>query len=200
MYSYIKGTLERKSENFIVIDNGGIGYRVFTSLNTINNIGDIGIEVKIFTHLYVREDIMCLYGFITLEEVHVFKLLLSVSGVGPKAAGSMLSATSPSEFALAVITGDINTLSKAQGVGKKIAARIALELKDKIDTEDAIVNSNSYDNNQGDIMSEAISALMVLGYSSMEANRAVTKAYDLDMDIKEIIKQSLIFLSGRKER
>jgi len=135
LFAYIRGRLEYKNNDFLIVESNGVGYRIFTSLSTISGIGEIGQEVKVYTYLYVREDVISLYGFLTQEELNVFELLISVSGVGPKAAVSVLSAISPSRFSLAVITDDVKTLTKAQGIGKKIAQRIILELKDKIKKE-----------------------------------------------------------------
>lgn len=197
MYAYIKGKLDYKHNDFIIVEAGGIGYKISTSLSTIEAVGPAGSEVKIHTHLYVREDIMSLYGFMTQEELGMFELLITVSGVGPKAAISMLSAVSPSKFGLAVITDDTRTLTKAQGIGTKMAQRIILELKDKIKKEQlaagpemgkgqeiAPVRENSR-------ISEAISALMVLGYTALEASRAVSAVYSEEMDLESIIKSSL---------
>ena len=132
MYAYIKGSLEFKSSNYVIIEAMGIGYKIFMGESSINSIGDIGANVKIFTHYHVREDDISLYGFKTNEELRMFELLISVSGVGGKTALVMLSSMEPSSFALAIITNDINKLVKIPGIGKKTAARIVLELKDKI--------------------------------------------------------------------
>ena len=132
MYAYIKGKLEYKMSNYIVVENMGIGYKIFMGESAINTIGDIGQEVKIYTHYHVREDDISLYGFKTNEELRMFELLISVSGVGAKTALIMLSNIEPSNFALAVITNDTQKLVKIPGVGKKTAARIILELKDKL--------------------------------------------------------------------
>lgn len=196
MFAYIKGTLSYKHNEYVIIEANGIGYKIITALSTIENIGAIGNEVKVSTHLYVREDIMNLYGFITQEELGMFELLLTVSGVGPKAAISMISAVSPSKFGLAVITDDVKTLTMAQGVGNKVAQRIILELKDKIKKEQLAsgkainggTNIVSRDNSRA---SEAISALMVLGYTPIEASKAVAAVYSEEMDLESIIKSAL---------
>ena len=117
MYAYIKGTLAYKHNDSIVVEANGVGYKINTSLSTIESAGPEGSEVKVFTHLYVREDILSLYGFVSQEELGMFELLITVSGVGPKAAVSMISAISPSKFGLAVITDDAKTLTRAQGIG-----------------------------------------------------------------------------------
>lgn len=197
MYAYIKGRLDYKHNDYLVVEAGGIGYKISTSLGTIESAGPVGSDVKLYTHLYVREDIMSLYGFITQEELGMFELLLTVSGVGPKAAISLISFVSPSKFGLAVITDDAKTLTKAQGVGSKMAQRIILELKDKIKKEQLAAPggdvrqysvSASAENSR---VSEAISALMVLGYTAIEASRAVSAVYSDEMDLESIIKGSL---------
>ena len=132
MYAYIRGKLEYKSNDSVVIEASGVGYAITVPLSTIENIGSVGEEVKVYTSLHVREDVMALYGFGTREELNMFELLKTVSGIGPKVAISVLSSISPSKFALAVITDDIKTLTQVQGIGKKTAQRIILELKDKI--------------------------------------------------------------------
>jgi Holliday junction DNA helicase RuvA len=197
MYAYIKGRLDYKHNDYLVVEAGGIGYRINTSLATIEAAGSVGSEVKLYTHLYVREDIMSLYGFISQEELGMFELLLTVSGVGPKAAISLASAVSPSKFGLAVITDDTKTLTKAQGIGSKMAQRIILELKDKIKKEQLAVpagDTRQYAaaaSSENTRVSEAISALMVLGYTAIEASRAVSAVYSEDMDLETIIKGSL---------
>lgn len=196
MFAYIKGMLEYKHNDYIVVEASGIGYKIYTSLSTIQNIEPIGKEVKVYTYLYVREDVMSLYGFLTQEELGMFELLLGVSGVGPKAALSVISSMSPSKFGLAVITDDFKSLTKAQGVGSKMAQRIILELKDKIKKMELIGNYsdkdetvNEKENNSR--FSEAISALVVLGYTASEASKAVAAVYKEDMDLESVIKNAL---------
>lgn len=195
MYAYIRGRLEYKYNDYVVIEANGVGYKITTTLPTIEKLGAVGQEVKVYTHLHVREDIMALYGFNTEEELKMFELLRTVSGVGPKVAISLLSSVSPSKFALAVITDDIKTLTKAQGIGKKTAQRIILELKDKIKKEQLAPNVISQNEiggiNNTSRKSEAISALMVLGYTAGEAERAVLTVFTEDMDLELIIKNAL---------
>ena len=196
MYAYIKGKLEAKGSDYLIIEAGGIGYRIYTSLSTIEAAGQPGQEYKVFTYLYIREDMMSLYGFGSQEELSMFELLLTVSGVGPKAALALLSAVSPSKFGLAVITDDVKSLTRAQGVGTKIAQRIILELKDKIKKQQLALNTNTnFDNAaysaEGSRLSEAVSALMVLGYTPAEASQAAAAAYKEELDLETIIKNSL---------
>ncbi len=200
MFAYIKGTVEVKNNDSIIVEAGGIGYRIFTALSTINNLGQIGTPVKVYTHYYVREDIAALYGFGTMEELSMFEMLLAVSGVGPKAAISLISTLSPSRFALAVVSQDTKSLTKAQGIGTKMAQRIILELKDKISKEQltASIPAASLENSgtAGDsVLSEAVSALMVLGYGSVEASTTISGIYEEGMSVEEVIKKALKSLS-----
>ena len=201
MYAYIKGKVEFKSNEYIIIEAGGIGYKIFTSAQTLSRIGNAGEDAKVYTHLYVREDIFALYGFYSLEELAMFELLISVSGVGPKAAISLMSVISPSKFGVAVITDDYKSLTKAQGIGNKMAQRIILELKDKLkkqQLDDFTHNNCCLEDNkkaqsfsESSKASEAISALVVLGYTAIEASRAVSSVYSEELDLESIIKSSL---------
>jgi len=196
LFAYIKGELSFKHNDYIVVEANGIGYRINTALSTIGSVGSTGSTVKVYTHLHVREDAVNLYGFLTQEELGMFELLLTVSGVGPKAALSVISSVSPSKFGLAVITDDVKTLTRAQGVGTKLAQRIILELKDKIRKEQLVAVNNLRDGGSASVsdnskISEAVSALMVLGYSAVEASRAVSSVYSDDMDLESIIKSAL---------
>ncbi|AUG58225.1 Holliday junction branch migration protein RuvA [Acetivibrio saccincola] len=196
MYAYIRGKLEYKSNDSVVIEASGVGYAITVPLSTIENIGSVGEEVKVYTSLHVREDVMALYGFGTREELNMFELLKTVSGIGPKVAISVLSSISPSKFALAVITDDIKTLTQVQGIGKKTAQRIILELKDKIKKEQLTPLSVNQDEihdtgEKSSKRSEAVNALMVLGYTASEAERAVLAVYSEEMDLELIIKNAL---------
>lgn len=201
MYAYIKGKVEFKSNEYIIIEAGGIGYKIFTSAQTLSRIGNAGEDAKVYTHLYVREDIFALYGFYSVEELAMFELLISVSGVGPKAAISLMSVISPSKFGVAVITDDYKSLTKAQGIGNKMAQRIILELKDKLkkqQLDDFTHNNCCLEDNkktqsfsESSKASEAISALVVLGYTAIEASRAVSSVYSEELDLESIIKSSL---------
>ena len=191
MYYYIKGTLVQKSDNYIVVDANGVGYMIYTSLNSMQNTGEIGKKITIYTYLHVREDVMDLFGFTTIEEKNMFMHLISVSGVGPKAALSILSVTTPAKFAVAVITNDVKTITKASGVGHKMAQRVILELKDKMKTDEVDIDlEDESDDILSDNRSEAISALVVLGYSSNDAQKAV-KGIDGTLSVEEIIKKAL---------
>ena len=191
MYYYIKGTLVQKSDKYIVVDANGVGYMIYTSLNSMQNTGEIGKKITIYTYLHVREDVMDLFGFTTIEEKNMFMQLISVSGVGPKAALSILSVTTPAKFAVAVITNDVKTITKASGVGPKMAQRVILELKDKMKTDELEIDlEDESDDILSDNRSEAISALVVLGYSLNDAQKAV-KGIDGTLSVEEIIKKAL---------
>lgn len=194
MYDYIKGVLAEKKSDCAIIENNGIGYKIFCPLSTLSAMGESGAEVKVFTYFYVREDAMNLFGFLTKEEHFMFEILLSVSGVGPKASLSLVSSLSPSKFSLAIVTNDAKSLTKAQGIGLKTAQRIILELKDKIKKESlhSTVDSSfeEISTNNGKV-EEAVSALIVLGYSYQEASKAVSKVYSEEKGLEEIIRDSL---------
>lgn len=200
MFAYIKGNLEGKANNYIVIDVSGIGYKIFMSETAIENIGEIGDLVKVYTHYHVREDDISLYGFLTNEELRMFELLISVSGVGAKSAITMLSNISPSSFALAVISNDTVKLTKIPGIGAKTAARIILELKDKLKTEETINNSKTNKEikeaiKDDDKVSEAISALQVLGYNRKEIEKAFEKLEKDTLSVEDLIRKGLTILS-----
>ena len=197
MFAYIKGSLEIKSNDYVVIDVGGVGYKVFMSETAIEKLEEIGNIVKVHTYLRVREDDMSLYGFNTNEELRMFELLLSVSGIGAKSANIILSCITPSEFALAVISNDISKLVKIQGVGPKSAQRIILELKDKMKTQEAVNNNEEIKTaiKEDNKSSEAIEALKVLGYNVKDIKEILSKIDTSSLQVEEIIKQALIRLS-----
>jgi Holliday junction DNA helicase RuvA len=188
--AYIRGLIEEYGEDYIIIDNNGIGYYISMPINEIEKVkGQKGI-VKINTYHYVREDSIDLFGFLEQESLNMFKLLLNISGVGPKAALSMLSSLSPQNMTLAIITGDEKTLCKAQGVGKKLAQRIILELKDKFKNYDFLSKDEGETIQTNDSM-EAINALMSLGYTRQEAALAIKKVDTEGMEIEEIVRLAL---------
>lgn len=199
MFAYIKGSLEQKSNNYVVIDVGGIGYKIFMATKAIETLGEIGEIVKVHTHYYVREDNISLYGFLSNEELRMFELLLGVSGVGAKSAIAMLSNITPSSFALAVISNDIAKLTKIPGIGAKSAQRIVLELKDKLKNEQAIEKAESVKEKIKDdtILSEAIDALQILGYNRKEIDKAIEKIQTENMSTEDIIRKALVVLSSK---
>lgn len=200
MFAYIKGSLEIKGTDYVVIDVNGVGYKIFMPSTTINKLGEIGDVVKVHTHYHVREDEISLYGFASLEELRMFELLISVSGVGAKSANAILANITPSNFALAVITNNIKELTKLPGIGAKSAQRIILELKDKLKTEEAMVSSDfelqEAISSESDAH-EAISALQVLGYPVKDATKAVASFDSTNMSIEEIIKKALLYFAKR---
>ena len=197
MFSYIKGNLEVKNLNYVVIDVNGIGFKIFMSESAIQSLEETGNNVKIYTHMNVKEDDISLYGFITNEELRMFELLIGVSGVGAKSAISMLSSITPSKFALAVISNDVKTLTKIPGIGPKSAQRIILELKDKLKTEEAIQTDNIelktsiVENNK---LEEAVQALKVLGYTRQEIESVLAKIEVNTLTVEDIIRKALSFL------
>lgn len=195
MYYYLKGELAQKQENFAVVDIGGVGYKIFTSQFSLDSVS-VGSDVTFYTHVYVREDILDIYGFTSNDELTMFLHLLSVSGVGPKAALAILSIATPSQLVLAVLTDDAKMLTKASGVGAKVAQRVILELKGKLkNTEIApeAVVSAGIDISASSNSEEAVSALTVLGYSQNEAKNAVAKI-DPSLSTEEIVKRALMKL------
>lgn len=197
MISYIKGRLEIKSKDYIVVDVGGIGYKIFMSETAINEL-EKGKEVKIFTYMKVREDDISLYGFLNNEELVTFELLISVGGVGAKSAITILSNITPSKFALAVITNDVNTLKKLPGIGAKTAARIILELKDKMKTEQSIEESKDEEIKEAIVLdnkaNDALEALCVLGYTRKDVEKVLSNIDTNKLTVEEIIKQGLKYL------
>lgn len=197
MISYIKGTLERRAESYIIIETGGIGYQVFVSPATLAKLPQTGAEVKVFTYFSVKEDGMSLYGFASVEEQEMFHKLLTVSGVGPKGALGFLSQLKPSEIVMAILSDDVKTLSKAPGVGRKTAQRVILELKDKFKTEEALAMGGEEGLGvvevtiDGDAKFEAIDAMTALGYSRSEAAKAVNAVVADGMSTEDILKAAL---------
>ena len=205
MLAYIKGELTVKSRGYIVIDVGGLGYKVFMSDLAMENVGNIGEIVKVHTYYRVMEDDISIFGFVTSEELRLFELLISVSGVGAKTAITMLGTIKPEDFAIAIISNDINTLKKLPGIGAKTAQRIVLELKDKlkkekqieelsIATENAVSVRNVIEKDQK--LEEAFTALQVLGYNSKDIEKALEKT-DKNLSLEDIIRNGIKELSKK---
>lgn len=197
MYSYIKGQLAEIEEDKIVVEAGGIGYNIFTTGQTFQYLPSVGETVKIYTYLHLREDIMMLYGFLSKDDLKVFKLLLGVNGIGPKGALAILSVMTTDDLRFAVLGDDAKAIAKAPGVGAKTAQRLILELKDKLSLEDAFeiktqhVQENAASNANG-VKNEAVQALVALGYSSSEALKAMNDIeITADMDVEDLLKASL---------
>ena len=200
MFAYIKGSLEMKSSGYIVIDINGLGYKVFMSQNNIDTIGELHDIIKVFTYVKVREDDISIFGFKTQEELKMFELLISVSGVGAKSALVMLSCIEPSDFAIAVISNNVKLLTQIPGIGTKSAQRIILELKDKLkeeQLEEKLKDSSKKLKDNSENINEAISGLMVLGYSKKDIEKAF-EHLDIDnLSIEDLIKKGLILLSQK---
>lgn len=204
----VRGKLVLKELNFAVVECAGVGYGCRTSYSTVSQLGETGEEVTLYTYLYVREDAVELFGFASLQELSCFKLLISVSGVGPKAATSILSDMTPERFAFLVASGDSKAFTKTKGIGAKTAQRIVLELKDKISSE--TLSGSVSSNDAADIaavssgiassaVTEALEALMVLGYSQGEAAPILGKL-DPAMSTQDLIKETLRIMSARNLR
>lgn len=198
MYYYISGTLATLSPSIAVIDAGGVGYKLSISSNTLSKLsGKDGTNVKLYSYFSVREDAMELFGFFDEEEKAAFELLISVSGVGPKAALAVLSVLTPEKLTSAVTSGDVKQICKANGVGKKIAERIVLELKDKVvkvlGAPKTTGRSDEFDGaseSDGSAVADAQAALIVLGYSRSEANYALA-SLDPSLDAETLIREGL---------
>ena len=197
MYAYIKGILAEVNTDSIVIENQGIGYQLYVSLQALEELPAIGMEVKVYTYLHVREDAMVLFGFPDREDLKMFQMLLTVSGVGPKGALGILSALSGDDLRFAILSGDSKAIAKAPGIGAKTAQRVILELKDKVSLEDAfetktahIAGGNVMVN--GTVKNEAIQALVALGYSSSEARKAVSQVeISQEHKVEDVLKLAL---------
>lgn len=201
MYAYIKGELAEINTDHIVVEAGGIGYQVFISLQTFDYLPSVGEDLKIYTYLYLREDAMILYGFLTKDDLELFKLLISVSGIGPKGGLAILSTLKADDLRFAILSGDAKAISKAPGVGGKTAQRVILELKDKLSLEDAFEAKTEHVQKNaaaagGSVKNDAVMALTALGYSSTESLKAVS-AVEIteDMDVEEVLKAALKHLS-----
>lgn len=196
MYAYIKGDLEEKSNGFVVIDNNGIGYKIFMSNSAIGKLGQLHSKVKVFTYYQVREDNISLYGFNTKEDLRMFELLISVSGVGSKTAINMLSNIEASSFAVAVVSNDIKKISSLKGIGNKTAQRLVLELKDKLKAEQELTNIEEFKEAVQDkeISNDASDALQILGYNKKDIDIALRKIDCKNLSTEEIIKQALKYM------
>lgn len=197
MYSYIKGTLEEVYEDRIVVENNGIGYQMEVPGTLLGRLPAVGDIVKIFTYLHVKEDCFSLFGFLSRDELNIFKMMLNVSGIGPKGALGILSTLSPDQLRIAVASDDAKAIAKSPGIGSKTAQKLIIELKDKIKLEDVIEHGfDQVVSNQSDktskLVSEAVEALTSLGYSLKEAKEVVSMIEITDdMDVETILKASL---------
>lgn len=199
MIAYIKGKVAEILEDRVILESGFMGYNLFMPMASAEAVLRRGDEVKLYTHLHVREDAMQLFGFLTKDDLHTFQLLLGVNGIGPKAALGILSGLTADELRFAVLSEDVKTISKAPGVGKKTAQKLILELKDKMDLQEAFdLKSQHVQEAQGDMADfsdarkEAVEALTALGYSGADALRAVKKVeMTPGMDVETLLKAAL---------
>ncbi len=196
MIDFIIGDIVDIEEDHVLIENNGIGYKVFTSANTIFNL-EVGLKSQVlYTQLFVREDGVFLYGFISKDEIEMFKLLLRVTKIGPKIGIGILSTLKPNQIKLAIMNKDVQSLTKAPGIGKKTAERMILELKDRIDSSSLIDLGEDFEIENGDYH-EAIEGLMTLGYSKFEVERVISSLDINTMSVEDIIRKALKKLSSR---
>ena len=198
MISFIRGLVADTTENAVILENNGIGYEIFMTGNSIEQVSRIDGEVKI--HTYFQEDAMQLYGFLSKDDLEMFRLLLNVNGIGPKAALGVLAGLTADELRFAVLSDDIKTISKAPGIGKKTAQKLILELKDKLKLEDAFEKKLAHEQEAASVSGflihdgrqEAAEALIALGYSSTDAMKAVRKVTDVSPDdVEALLKAAL---------
>ena len=198
MISFLKGSIEEKSEKSIFLDVRGVGYEIYMPSGSSSQLPGVGEEVKLHTYLQISENGVGLYGFLTKDELNVFKLLITVNGIGPKGAVGILSALSANDLRLAVLADDDKAIAKAPGIGPKTAKKLILELKDKFHLEDALeeiaapVKAVSHGSEVNDAAMEAVQALTALGYSNSDALKAVRMADTKEMtNTEEILKAAL---------
>lgn len=200
MISFIRGLVADTTENAVILENNGIGYEIFMTGSSIEQVSHIDGEVKIHTYFQVREDAMQLYGFLSKDDLEMFRLLLNVNGIGPKAALGVLAGLTADELRFAVLSDDIKTISKAPGIGKKTAQKLILELKDKLKLEDAFEKKLAHEQEAASVSGflihdgrqEAAEALIALGYSSTDAMKAVRKVTDVSPDdVEALLKAAL---------
>ncbi len=204
MYAYIKGILEEVAEDSVVVEAGGIGYNIRVSTATAELLPGVGSEVKIYTYTLVREDAFSLYGFLTRDDLDIFKKLITVSGIGPKGGLAILSVMSADALRFAVMAGDAKAISKAPGIGAKTAERVILDLRDKISLEDTLRGIGSpaeaagqaaFGSGDNLMRREAVEALVALGYSASDATAAVKKVEISENATSEsILKRALTFM------
>ncbi|MDD6291523.1 MAG: Holliday junction branch migration protein RuvA [Lachnospiraceae bacterium] len=201
MYAYIKGELAEINSDHIVIETGGIGYQIYIPGQTFSYLPPIGEQLKVYTYLYLREDAMILYGFLTKDDLELFKLLISVSGIGPKGGLAILSTLNADELRFAVLSGDAKSIARSPGIGGKTAQRVILELKDKMSLEEAFEKKTEHVNSvqssgSSSVKNDAVMALTALGYSSTESLKAVS-AVEIteDMDVEALLRAALKHMS-----
>ena len=197
MYAYIKGELAEKNIDSIVVEAAGVGYLIYIPTQYFDMLPDEGEDVKIYTYLCVREDAMILYGFLSKDDLEIFKLLITVSGIGPKGGLAILSTLPADDLRFAILSGDSKAISKAPGIGAKTAQRVILDLKDKLSLEEAFELKSEHvsrqnENGSSGVKNEAVQALVALGYASSEALKALNGIEITDdMDVETLLKAAL---------
>ena len=202
MISYVRGELAAVEPQKAIVDVGGIGYGVYMSQQALSVLPQPGNEVKLYTYLNVKEDAMQLFGFLTKDDLDIFKLVIGVSGIGPKGGLNILSCMSPDELRFAIMSGDAKAISAAPGIGKKTAEKLILELRDKLDIEDVLEHAAhggdeafpGTDGGESGMQAVAVQALVALGYGSAESMRAVRKTSPDCASVEEILKEALKYL------
>lgn len=199
MIGFVRGILDEVRIDSVVIDCNGIGYEVLVATNVLEQLSAEGTQIKLYTYLHVREDLMQLYGFLKKTDLDMFKLLITVNGIGPKGALGVLSVLDTQDLKFAILTGDYKIIAKAPGIGKKTAEKTVLELKDKVSLEDAFEEKLKATEEKEEavqvVQQDAIAALVALGYNQTEALKAVRSVEDLEhKDVEAVLKESLKLL------
>lgn len=202
MISYVRGELASIEEDKAIIDVGGVGYGVYMPQQSLSLLPEAGSEVKLYTYLNVKEDAMQLFGFLTRDDLEIFRLVIGVSGIGPKGGLNILSCMNPDELRFAIMSGDAKAISAAPGIGKKTAEKLIVELKDKVDIEDMLEHAahgkedgaSVMPSADSDMQAEAVQALVALGYGSAESLRAVKKVSPECETVEDILKEALKYL------
>lgn len=203
MISYVRGELAAVEPQKAIVDVGGVGYGVYMPQQALSLLPQPGNEVKLYTYLNVKEDAMQLFGFLTKDDLEIFKLVIGVSGIGPKGGLNILSCMSPDELRFAIMSGDAKAISAAPGIGKKTAEKLILELKDKLRIEDVLEHAAHGSSAEGEVpdassdssmQAEAVQALVALGYGSAESMRAVKKTSAECASVEDILKEALKYL------
>ena len=201
MIGYLKGEVAGIYEDRIILETGGIGYNIFMPAGSLELIDGIGVDIKVYTYLLVREDALQLYGFLTRDDLDLYKQLITVNGIGPKGALALLSVMTADQLRFAILSGDSKAIGKAPGIGPKTAQRVIIDLKDKIDSASVFEEQISRDGTEsvnavtGSVREEAAQALIALGYSPTDSYKAVRNAEDAD-DVETVLKRALSIISG----
>lgn len=202
MISYVRGELAAVEQKKAIVDVCGVGYGVYMPQQALSVLPPVGSEIKLYTYLNVKEDAMQLFGFLTKDDLNIFRLVIGVSGIGPKGGLNILSCMSPDELCFAIMSGDAKAISAAPGIGKKTAEKLILELRDKIDIENVLEHAARGDSElpagtgdaENSMQAEAVQALVALGYGNAESLRAVRRTSPECISVEEILKEALKYL------